>query len=92
MQVELGDAKELAQIVKMGVGIIQELNNDGTLPMIEQGFFELRGKLRAQSVALDIMQYEKYVEAGMKPEHAVIIIASQKGVWKPDFSRIFSKK
>lgn len=92
MQIELGNAKELAQMVKVGVALCQELQKDGTLKQIYEGFTEARKQFRKDSAWLDAEQYEYYTAHGISPEHAILLIIATKGVWKPDFSRMLPKK
>lgn len=92
MQVELGNAKELAQLVKVGVALSQELQKDGTLKQIYDGITSARKQFRTDSARLDVEQYEYYTANGISPEHAILLIIASKGAWKPDFSKVFSKK
>lgn len=92
MQVELGDAKELAQIVKMGVALCQELQKDGTLKQMYDGFMAARKQFRKDSARLDTEQYEYYTSHCITPEHAIMLIIASKGAWKPDFFRMLSRK
>lgn len=92
MKIELGDVKELAQMVKVGVGVIQELNKDGTLSQIGEGLASIRAKFREQSAELDVAQYLKYVTAGISAEQAVLLMATGKLKWKLDLDKLLFKK
>lgn len=92
MEVQLGNAKELAQLVKVGVALCQELQKDGTLKQIYDGFAAARKLCRKDSSELDVEQYEYYISNGISPEHAISLIIAGKSAWKPDYSRLLSKK
>lgn len=53
MQVELGGAKELAQIMKVGVALCQELQKDGTLGQIYDGVASAHKLFRKDSARPD---------------------------------------
>lgn len=92
MQIELGNAKELAQLVKVVVALCQELQKDGTFKQLYDGFTTVRKQCCKDSAELDIDLYEYYTARGIAPEHAIMLIIASKGVWKPDYSRLLSKK
>lgn len=92
MQVELGNAKELAQMVKVGLALCQELQKNGTLKEIYDGFSAARKLWRKDSAELDVKQYEYYTSSGISPEHAILLIIASKDAWKSDLSRLLRKK
>lgn len=78
MNIEIGDAKQIAELVKTALKVCGELKNDGSLERIFDMIFAARARLRADAATLDLLQFDKYVGGGMSPQDAAEIIRAQK--------------
>lgn len=64
MNIELGDVKEIVQIVKTGVAVCKELNEDGTLDGIINSIGKMHKNIRKHCAQTDIEILRLYEEEG----------------------------
>lgn len=88
MDIVLGNAKEMASLVKIGLDLLEEFKKDGSLEKAADGIFALCKRLRQDMALLDIEQRDTYMLAGLSAEEALSLVIENKRV----ISGLLSKK
>lgn len=79
MNVELGDAKELVQLVQLGVAVFQKLKDEGALGEIGKEIGEIHSNIRRHCFKLDVEQLRYYENEGqLSKEQALHLLTVNK--------------
>lgn len=78
MRVELGDAKELAQIIKLICEAWNELERDGTLKNVRAKLFSVRKAFLEDELILDMRKIAVYRSNGLTDAQAFELLLASK--------------
>ena len=79
MNVELGEAKDVAQLIQIGAAIFQKLKSDGTLGEIGREIAEIHSNIRKHCYKLDVEQLRYYENVGqLSKEQALHLLTVNK--------------